>query len=94
MSISDDVRGWLKFGGWVVALLIGGAVVWGQFRGGTEARVTRVETTVGEHETKIDALQDHAARSETDMKWMKKTVEDYDDKQQTVLNAIESLKKP
>lgn len=53
----------------------------------------RVETTVGEHGTKIEKLAEHAARSETDMEWMKKTVEGYDTKQQAVLTAIESLKK-
>ncbi len=93
MSISDDVRGWLKFGGWVLALVVGGAVAWGTFFGGTEARVTRVEKTVEGHGVKIDKLTDHAARSETNMDWMKKTVEGYDTKQEIVLQAIKDSKK-
>jgi len=101
MSISDDVRGWLKFGGWVLALVVGGAVAWGTFFGGTGARVTAVEKTVDIHGEKIEDLADHASRSETDMEWMKKTVgnmettvNDYDEKQTQVLDAIKELKKP
>ncbi|MEE9365872.1 MAG: hypothetical protein V3W44_04210 [Dehalococcoidales bacterium] len=94
MSISDDVKGWLKIGGWIAGLLVGTAITWGTFRGGTEARVTAVEKTVDEHDTKLDALADHASRSETDMEWMKDTVKGYDEKQKVVLDAIRELKKP
>ncbi len=68
-------------------------MAYGVFKGDISARVNAVETTVGEHGTKIEKLAEHAARSETDMEWMKKTVEGYDTKQQAVLTAIESLKK-
>jgi len=94
MSISDEVRGWLKLGGWVMALLVGGAVAWGTFFGGTEARVTAVEKTVDIHGEKIEDLADHASKAEADMVWIKEAVKDYDVKQTAVLDAIKELKKP
>lgn len=101
MSISDDVRGWLKFGGWVILVVVGAAVTWGTFREGTAGRVTANqksiavnEKTLGQHGVKIEKLSEHATRSETNMKWMLKTVEDYNVQQTAVLNAIEALKKP
>ena len=92
MSISDEVRGWLKFGAWVLALIVGGAVVWGQFRGGTEARVSANEKSIVQHETKIDQLCDHASKAEADMVWIKGAVTEYDRKQQVVLDEIRTLK--
>lgn len=101
MSISDDVRGWLRFGGWVILLIVGMAVTWGTFREGTAGRVAANqksiaanEKTIGQHDVKIEKLAEHATRSETDMDWMKRTVQGYDTKQKVVLKAIEGLNKP
>lgn len=90
MSISDDVKGWLKL---LLGLVLAGAVTWGTFRGKTESRVSANEKSIGQHEVKLDKLAVHAARSENDMDWMKQTVRDYDAKQETVLEAIKDLKK-
>ncbi len=80
----------------IKVVTIGGfcmAMAYGVFKGGISARMTTVEKTQGEHGTKIDKLTDHAARSETNMEWMKKTVEGYDTKQEIVLQAIKDSKK-
>ena len=84
-----------------VIIAFGAAITYGVFKGGISERVTANEKqidgnreTLTEHSGKIDQLNKHAARSEADMEWMKKTVEDYDTKQEKVLNAIKALKIP
>lgn len=80
----------------IKVVTIGGfcmAMAYGVFKGGISERVTAVEKTVVGHSTKIEKLTEHATRSETNMKWMQKTVENYNVQQTAVLDAIEGLKK-
>lgn len=94
MSLTNNQ--WKALGLLTTVILTGLVAVtaYGVFRGQSEVRITANEKSIEQMEPKIESLVEHAARSETDMEWMKKTVEDYDEKQEVVLSEIRALKQP
>ncbi|KKM04943.1 hypothetical protein LCGC14_1759180, partial [marine sediment metagenome] len=56
-------------------------------------KINVIEHQVNDMEPRVEEAIAHKHQSETDMKWMKKTVEDYNKKQEALIAEIRNLKK-